>query len=100
MTDAKIVAAFRLLGLMPGASPTSVDLMYRRLAPDAHPDRGGTAAAFHSLKAAHDTARAYASGEPCPKCGGSGRAYISSGWAHAAIVCSACGGTGKHHTTP
>lgn len=45
--------AYAALGLAPGASAEEVRAAYRRLALETHPDRGGGAAAFSRVQAAH-----------------------------------------------
>ena len=97
MTDLRLAAAFRLLGLSPGASPATVETMFKRLAWDAHPDRGGTAGGFNSLREAFTVASSHARSEPCPTCLGIGRTLRSSGWASAMVACASCDGTGKRH---
>jgi curved DNA-binding protein CbpA len=41
------------LAIEPGATPAEIDKAYRQRARDAHPDAGGTAAAFHALSHAY-----------------------------------------------
>ncbi|WP_375289871.1 J domain-containing protein [Qipengyuania sp.] len=50
----EIAKARRLLRLSPGASREDVRTAYRRLAADAHPDRGGSAPRLAALTQARD----------------------------------------------
>lgn len=52
---------WEVLGLPSGASTAEIDAAFRRLARDAHPDQGGSAAAMAALNAARDQARLEAS---------------------------------------
>ena len=52
--DAVVFNAYDVLGVDVTASSRAVRLAFRAKAKDAHPDRGGTAAAFEELTRAHD----------------------------------------------
>lgn len=53
MADAR--DPFRVLSLPYDAGPDSVRRAFRRLARQTHPDRGGSAGAFHEVRAAYGT---------------------------------------------
>lgn len=82
--------AFKRLDLRPGASPGTVHTMYKRLAQDVHPDRGGDATAFHRLREAYDIAKRFADEEPCPSCDGSKTKLHMQGWQSCYVDCPAC----------
>lgn len=52
--SSKPMSAWERLGLAPGASINEIKRAYRQRALDAHPDRGGDAAAFRALTAAYE----------------------------------------------
>jgi len=50
-------AAFAVLGLSPGASPTEVRRAYREKVKEVHPDHGGDRERFQQVREAYTTAR-------------------------------------------
>lgn len=90
------------LGLAAGARPSLLVLKaaYRRRALAAHPDRGGTPAAFAALTAAYQrvfaalTAEDVAGGS-CAGCRGTGRVEVRKGFVVLNQVCPACHGRGR-----
>ena len=87
---------FEALGLTEGASEEEVKSVWRQLASQNHPDRGGDAGEFSRLRKAYNEALAIAT-EPkeCSTCRGSGKVQVVSGWSSVSVACSDCDGTGK-----
>lgn len=52
--DDRVLEAWSVLELEPGAAPDSVRLAYRRLAARHHPDRGGDAERFRRVREAYE----------------------------------------------
>ena len=88
--------AFALFGLDHAeASPEDVRAAFRRLAPAAHPDLGGSAGDMKVLVEARAEALSYLAGLPCPVCAGVGRTLHADGWRSVNLPCAKCEGTGK-----
>jgi DnaJ-class molecular chaperone len=86
--------AFALLELPADANPLAVRSAFRALARKAHPDTGGSLAAFNALKEAYDVAWQAAVEAPCPFCQG-GKVLAGVGFAKVAVACARCAGTGR-----
>lgn len=80
------------------ASPQEIKDRFRTRAFDTHPDRGGDAAAFSALRAAHAVALAHANTQSCKLCDGSGKEAIHTGWTVYRIKCTGCKGNGFRWT--
>jgi DnaJ-class molecular chaperone len=104
------------LGLDETATEADVKARFRELAKEAHPDQGGSAEAFHLLKAKRDAAlqelqfghsisrarlqmsalREAAKGTTCPRCDGTGVGMRRQvGFREFKTVCKLCLGKGK-----
>lgn len=93
-----LTEAFAALGLAPGATPAEVRAAYVALGKAAHPDLGGTVAAFVRHREAYEVASAYAKAEPCQTCKGSATIWVgTSAWSPTRMVCASCAGSGKRH---
>lgn len=87
--------AFAALGLPETASPDEVRAMWKKLCMVHHPDRGGNAVEFDTLRRAYKVAYAEASKpKACPECLGSGLSRRSYGFNSINLPCESCGGSG------
>lgn len=87
--------AFAAMGLPDTATPEEVKAKWRELCMIHHPDRGGNAVEFNTIRKAYKQAFAEAS-EPkaCPQCLGTGKTKQTYGFSSIELPCQACGGTG------
>jgi len=68
---------------------------FRELAAQHHPDHGGDPAMFDQVRKAYDCLMAYARRtRKCTVCSGTGKVYLTRGFARVAVRCSACNGKG------
>lgn len=85
---------YKALGISPTAKPEVIKSAYRRLAQSQHPDRGGSAAEFQTLKEAYELLS-----NPTRRA-----AYDESraAWAalERAMLCTACGEANRHARNP
>lgn len=89
------MSPLEILGLAPGASADDIEQAWRQLRSQHHPDRGGDAATFNSVKRAYEQALAEArEPKPCLDCGGSGSVRKTRGFSVLVMSCMSCGGTG------
>ena len=87
---------FQVLGLEPSASADEVKAHWRKLASQHHPDRGGDAELFDTLRQAYNQAlRDAQTPTKCSECGGTGRIGHSRGFSSIQYYCERCNGTGK-----
>ena len=84
-----------ILGLIKDAAPAEIRAAFRRLAPAAHPDHGGTSEALTTLREARDAALALAWRAPCAICRGTGTIELRGGLRALRRQCPGCAGTGK-----
>jgi DnaJ-class molecular chaperone len=69
---------------------------FRELAREAHPDAGGSDAAYAELTLWRDAALIRVARSPCPDCGGSGQEVIARrGFQAVTRTCRGCGGLGR-----
>ena len=90
-----VAEAYAHLSLAPGASVAQLHARYRELTRTAHPDHGGTVAAFTRLTEAYMTAKTHAQERRCPTCEGRGSTPQGRGFARVRFPCKACRGTGR-----
>lgn len=87
--------AFATLGLPDTASPDEVRAKWRELCMIHHPDRGGNAVDFNTIRKAYKEAMEEAMiPKSCGACNGSGKVAQVSGWSSINITCLVCGGLG------
>jgi DnaJ-class molecular chaperone len=87
--------AFATLGLQDTATPDEVKARWRDLCMLHHPDRGGNAVEFNTIRKAYKTAMEEASApKPCGSCKGSGKVTQTHGFSSIELPCQACGGSG------
>jgi len=87
--------AFATLGLPDTATPDEVKAKWRELCSIHHPDRGGNAVEFNTIRKAYKAAMEEASApKPCASCDGSGKVKVNNGWSSIAMPCQVCGGSG------
>ena len=87
--------AFATLGLPDTATPDEVKAKWRELCMIHHPDRGGNAVEFNTIRKAYKVAMEEASEpKPCGSCKGSGKVTQTMGWSSIELPCQACGGSG------
>lgn len=81
-----------VLGLPEDASSQAIDIKWRELRSELHPDRGGDAAQFDAAKKAYDVAyaEAVARESVCPTCGGSGTIEVMRGFNRIGMACPTC----------
>jgi len=85
--------AFAALGLPDTATPDEVRAKWRKLCMIHHPDRGGNAAEFNTVRQAYKIALKEANQpKPCWACKGSGKATQTVGWSSIDMPCQVCGG--------
>jgi DnaJ-class molecular chaperone len=92
--------ALEVLELLPyQRERATIRAAFRRLASVHHPDHGGDAATFATLREAYDVALEGATDEPlvisCGRCDGSGHITIVRGFYQATQRCPRCAGTGR-----
>lgn len=89
---------FRELGLHGNESSAEVKEAWHKLASIHHPDKGGDPAEFSRLRKAYSDALKEATEREltCPKCGGTGLARVSHGFATVLMSCDKCGGSGEY----
>jgi DnaJ-class molecular chaperone len=86
---------FEILGLADSATLEEVELAWKRLASETHPDRGGDADKFMACRAAYLQARAeVAEPKRCDECRGTGKITVSHGFSSMTITCNICNGSG------
>lgn len=84
-----------ILGLPDGSSADEIQLRWRTLRSELHPDHGGDPDAFHQASEAYAQALTEAQApKPCPTCGGHKTIGIVRGFNTIKVCCSYCGGTG------
>jgi DnaJ-class molecular chaperone len=87
--------AFATLGLPDTATPDEVKAKWRELCSIHHPDRGGNAVEFNTIRKAYKAAMEEASApKPCASCDGSGTVKVNNGSSSTAMPCQVCGGSG------
>jgi len=87
--------AFATLGLPDTATPDEVKAKWRELCMIHHPDRGGNAVEFNTIRKAYKAAMEEASEpKPCMSCKGSGKITQTHGFSSIELPCQACGGSG------
>jgi DnaJ-class molecular chaperone len=87
--------AFATLGLPDTSTPDEVKAKWRELCMIHHPDRGGNAVEFNTIRKAYKAAMDEASEpKPCGSCKGSGKVTQTMGWSSIELPCQACGGSG------
>ena len=87
--------AFATLGLPDTSTPDDVKARWRELCMIHHPDRGGNAVEFNTIRKAYKQAFDEASEpRPCRSCNGSGKVAQTTGWSSIELPCQACGGLG------
>lgn len=87
--------AFATLGLPDTATPDEVKAKWRELCMIHHPDRGGNAVEFNTIRKAYKAAMEEASApKPCGTCNGAGKVTQTSGWSSIELPCQTCGGSG------
>lgn len=84
------------MGLLDTATPDEVKAKWRELCMTHHPDRGGNAVEFNTIRKAYEQAFMEAS-EPdlCPQCLGTGKTMKTYGFNSINMTCSHCGGSGN-----
>jgi DnaJ-class molecular chaperone len=87
--------AFAAMGLPDTATPDEVKAKWRELCMIHHPDRGGNAVEFNTIRKAYKQAFAEAS-EPkaCPQCLGTGKTKQTYGFSSIELPCAQCEGVG------
>lgn len=87
--------AFATLGLPDTATPDEVKAKWRELCMIHHPDRGGNAVEFNTIRKAYKAAMEEASQpKPCGSCKGSGKVTQTHGFSSIELPCAQCGGVG------
>lgn len=87
--------AFAIMGLPDTATPDEVKAKWRELCMIHHPDRGGNAVEFNTIRKAYKAAMEEASApKACPQCLGSGKIKQTHGWSSIELPCASCGGVG------
>jgi len=87
--------AFATLGLPETATPDEVKARWRELVMVHHPDRGGNAVEFNTIRKAYKVAMEEASAPKiCATCSGSGKVRQAHGFNSIDMPCPLCGGTG------
>jgi DnaJ-class molecular chaperone len=84
-----------ILGLSEDASAQEIELRWRELRSELHPDKGGDAERFHQASEAYAAALTEAQRpKTCPTCHGEKTIGIVRGFNTIKVCCSYCGGTG------
>lgn len=89
-------SCFELLGLDDTATEEDVAAAWRKLRSAHHPDKGGGAEMFNTLKRAYDECLAVVhTPKTCAECGGKGRINYRVGFNRIDMMCELCNGTGE-----
>jgi DnaJ-class molecular chaperone len=89
---------FETLGLPPTATVDEVKARWKALASQHHPDRGGDAEVFNTMRQAYNEALKKASKpKKCQGCNGTGKQSVKEAWSFHSIEmrCKACKGRGE-----
>jgi DnaJ-class molecular chaperone len=87
--------AFTTMGLTDTATPDEVKAKWRELCMIHHPDRGGNAVEFNTIRKAYKVAMEEASvPKACPQCLGTGKTKQTYGFSSIELPCAQCGGVG------
>lgn len=86
------MTSLEILGLVEGASSQEIELKWRELRSQLHPDRGGDADEFHQAQQAYTEAHADATAREsrCPTCGGDGTVEVTRGFNRISLACPTC----------
>ena len=90
------MTAFETLGLDASATIDEIKVRWRELAGKHHPDRGGDAITFNTIRQAYQKALQTAQ-EPvrCPACKGKGKVSQVNGFYSVSLPCGQCHGKGE-----
>lgn len=87
---------FETLGLPSTATADEVKARWKALASQHHPDRGGDADIFNTMRQAYQDALKKASAsKKCATCNGTGKVVESHGFSSIKVRCKVCNGKGK-----
>lgn len=89
---------FETLGLSPTASADEVRARWKSLASQHHPDKGGDAETFNTIRQAYNEALKKASTpKKCQACNGTGKQDVKEAWSFHTIKmrCKVCKGRGE-----
>lgn len=82
---------FAALGLDDAATASDVKTAFRTMGRSLHPDLGGDAAEFATLRQHYDEALRVATTRPCPICAGTKQVTKTVGWTSIQLPCPTCG---------
>lgn len=84
---------FEVLNLPTTATADEIKSRWRELAGTHHPDRGGDATTFHTMRQAYQAALKLADRpKKCPECNGAGKIQQRSGFHTIMVMCPTCKG--------